>query len=1051
MKLAQLSVNRPVTTAMIFIAMVVLGLVSMSLLGLDFMPELEIPAVSVLTVYDGAGPEEVETLITEPIEDSLSTISGVDEVISVSKEGLSAVTLKFDWGQKIDETINEVREKVDLAKERLPEEAENPVIFKFDLSMMPIVIVVVTAEDSFPDLQDIVDDQVVAPLKRVKGVAAATPRGGLIRQIRVDIDRDKLAALNLSVVQIKSALAAANKSTPGGNLSSGYKDYLLRTPEEFSSPQEVAEVVVAQRNGIAIKLKDVADVRDFFKERTYDVRINRKRGMAVFVQKQSGENTVEVARAVKAKLEEIKKNLPPDVKPQIVRDDSEFILASVHTLRGTVFWASLFVFIVILFFLRDLRASIIVALAIPTSLIITFLLMWLADYTINTDTLASLAVAVGLVVDNAIVVVDNIHRHRHKGQRAKEGAIFGANEVGVAVVASTLTTISIFAPIIFVGGITAIIFGQFAAIVTMALVASLLTALMLVPMLCSRFLKVPASQDTNRQGSLKIGGLKSSKPVLDFFYNLGERFLTRAEELYVGFLDWALRNRKTVFISCILLFVWSISLLKFIGSEFFPQQDQGRISAKYDLPIGTRYERTGVVAQQLQTIVETHVPERRDSFIRWGVYGSTGGGHFAVEEESHKGYLFISLKPKKQRNASPTDIIDRLRKITKKVPGAVVRFSAEDPLEQMMFGAGGRLSVELYGHNMKDARAYAESVKSAMSSVEGVKDVEISREEEKPELKVIIDREKASKLGLNVDTVGKTIETFFAGSTATKFREGGDEYDVEVRLRAEDRDRVEDLRDVFISMPNGGRVSLANIAKISSGLGPTKIERKDQARYITVSAETAGRDLGSVAKDVKKSMDKIAPPPGFGYKFAGAEKEKKEAFRLLIVAVGLGMVLVYMVMASQFESFRDPFIIFLSIPFGIVGVIIALAVTGQAMSVVSFIALIMLVGIVVNDGIVLISYIGILRRRGFDIYSAIIEGGRTRLRPVVCTSCTTMLAMTPLAFSRGEGAEIWVPFAVTVIGGLFVGTVITLVLMPTLYSLFEGLKTAGMKQVSVKG
>jgi len=406
MKLAQISVNRPVTTLMIFVAMVVLGLVSMSKLGLDLMPELEIPSVSVLTGYQGAGPEEVETLITEPMEDTLSTISGVDEVISVSKEGISAVTLRFKWGEKIDEHVNDVREKIDLIRERLPEEAENPVIFKFDLAMIPIAIIAITAEDSYADLQDIVDDEIVDPIKRVKGVASATAGGGLLRQIRIDIDRDKLAALNLSIAQVNLALAAQNISTPGGNIKTGYKDYLLRTPEEFSSPEEVAEVVIANRNGIAIKLKDVADVRDFFKERTYEVRMNGQKAMAVFIQKQSGENTVEVARAVREKLDQIKKNLPPDVEPRIVMDNSEFILASVGTLRDTVFWAVFFVFMVLLFFLRDLRASIIVAVAIPTSLIITFLLMLLADYTINTDSLASLAVAVGLVVDNAIVVID---------------------------------------------------------------------------------------------------------------------------------------------------------------------------------------------------------------------------------------------------------------------------------------------------------------------------------------------------------------------------------------------------------------------------------------------------------------------------------------------------------------------------------------------------------------------------------------------------------------------------------------------------------------------
>jgi len=1033
MKLVEIAVGRPVTTLMIFVAMVVLGLVSLPMLGLDLMPDMEIPAVSVLTAYEGAGPEEIETLITEPIEDALSTISGVDQVISLSKEGMSAVTLKFEWGQEIDEVINDVREKLDLIRERLPEGAENPVIFKFDFDMMPVMIIAVTAKDSYAELQDIVDDRIVDPLKRVKGVAAAVARGGLERRIRVDIDRDRLAALGLSIRQVEAALAAHNLNIPGGNLRMGYKDYVLRTPGEFSSPEEVAEVVVSQRGAVPIKLKDIAEVRDFFKEKTVDVRLNGENAMAVFIYKQSGENTVAVARAVAVELERLKAELPPDVEAKIVLDNSEFILASVRNLRDTVFWAVFFVFVVLLFFLRDLRASVIVALAIPTSLILTFLLMRLAGYTINDISLASLAVAVGLVVDNAIVVVDNIHRHRHRGERAREGAIFGASEVGVAVMASTLTTISIFAPIMFVGGITAIVFGQFAAIVTMALVASLLTALMLVPMLCSRILKG------------RVEGEK--RTVVGWFYDAGEKVLVAIEGLYGRFLGWALMNRKTVLISCVVFFLWSLGLVKFIGTEFFPQQDQNQFSLECELPVGTRFERTGVVTQQLQRIVHNHVPELRDSFARWGVHGSAEAGQLATEEETYKGYLFVSLKSKTQRRASVKDIIKRLRRITEKIPGAVIRYSAEDPIEQMIFGSGGRLVVELYGHNLQLARSYAETLKAAMEKIAGVEDVRISRKEEKPEIKIYIDREKASRLGLDVRTIGKTIETYFAGSVATRYREGGDEYDVEVRLQPKDRDRLEDVRDVVLALPAGGQVRLGNIARIEYGLGPTKIERKDQGRYIAVSAELAGRDLGSVVEDVRKVLEEISPPAGFTYKFGGAEQERAEAFRLLIVAAGLGMVLVYMVMASQFESFRDPFIIFLSIPFGIVGVIIALAVTGQTMSVVTFIGLIMLVGIVVNDGIVLISYIGILRKRGLDLRSAVMEGGRSRLRPVVCTSVTTILAMIPLALSRAEGSEVWMPFAVTVIGGLTVTTVITLVLMPTLYSVFEDWKKRSIQEL----
>ena len=1028
MKLAQFSVNRPVTTVMIFIAGIVLGLVSLSSLGIDLIPDFEIPAVSVLTAYEGAGPEEIETLITEPLEDALSTISGVDEVISISKEGLSSITLRFKWGQNIDETINDVRDKIDQAKAIMPEDADEPAIIKFDIAMSPILIIAITAQESYPNLRTIVKDDIVDPLKRVKGVASAFERGGLLRQIRVDIDHDRLTALNLSVTQINAALAAANMSIPGGNIKSGYKDYLLRTPEEFTSAEEAAELVIAQRNGIPVKLKDVADVRDFFEERTYDVRINGRRGMAVFIQKQSGENTVAVTRTVRNELEQIKGNLPPDVEYRVVMDNSEFILSSVYNLRDNVLWAIVFVGFVILFFLRNLRASIIVAFSIPTSLVITFFLMYLAGYTINTTTLAALAVAVGEVVDNAIVVVDNIYRHRQKGQRLIESAIFGTSEVGVAVMASTLTTIAIFIPIVFSTGITKIFFGQFAMIIVMALVASLFTAIMLVPMLCSKFLKV--EDETSKNFAVRL-----------FFY-AGEKVLTSIENIYVRLLNWSLINRKTVLVSCAVIFAGCLALTSFVGKEFFPEEDQNRVMANFELPVGMRYERTGQVAGQFEKIVEKNVPEKRDVFARWGVYGSASGGAFATTEETYNGIMFISLVPKLEREASPRDVIERLRKITDRMPGASVRYSAEDPLQAMVFGGGAKLSIELYGHSLVDATNYANAIKAAVERIEGVSDVEISRKEEKPELKIDIDRQKASRLGLDIRTIGKTIETFFAGTTATRYREKGDEYDVEVRLRPEDRTMPEDLRDVFVTTAGGEKISLANIATIEQGVGLTKIERKDQARYVTVSGDVSGRDLGSIVADAGKAIEKIPAPPGFSYKFAGAEKERKEAFQTLIIATALGMVLVYMVMASQFESYRDPFIIFLSVPFGIVGVILSLAMTGFAMNIVTFIALILLVGLVVNNGIVLISFIGILRQRGYDTYKAIVEGGRSRLRPILSTTLTTLLGLAPLLLARGAGSEIWVPFAATGIGGLTLSTLITLVLMPTLYSVFEGVKVS---------
>jgi hydrophobe/amphiphile efflux-1 (HAE1) family protein len=1033
MKLAEFSVNRPVTTLMIFVAIVVLGLMALTRLGIDLLPDIEIPAISVVTLYEGAGPEEIETLLTKPVEDILSTISGVDEVLSVSKEGVSSVTLKFRWGQPIDEAANDVREKLDAVQELLPDEAATPVVFKFDIDMMPIMIIGITAGESYSRLEKIVEDQIADPLKRVEGVAAASVHGALKRQIRVELDHHRLAALNLSVNQLLPVLAAQNISVPGGNIRNGYKDFLVRTPEEFASPEEVGEVVVAARGGVPVKLKDVAEVRDFFKERAYDVRLNGQRATAIMIQKQSGANTVNVARAVRAKLAEVHKDLPPDVQTKVVIDNAEFIIASVKNLRDNVLWAIAGVFLVFLFFLGSWRASWIVATSVPTSLIITFLLMYLAGYTINTTSLAALAVAVGEVVDAAIVVVDNIHRYRQKGHTVRDSAIQGTNEVGVAVMASTLTTIAIFVPVVFVGGITQIIFGQFAIIVTMSLAASLLTSLMLVPMLCSKFLK--DEPESEEKGAAR-------RPSL--FFRTGERVLTWIEDRYSTALARSLRHRRTVLLSSVLIFVWCLSLSLFVGREFFPEEDQNQVMAEFELPVGTRFERAGLVGQQIHQIAEGHVPESVDVYVRWGVVDEAGAQILLGDMETYKGMLFVKLVDKGERAATPRDIAERLRPITERLPGTVVRYGMRDPFQEMIFGTGGALAVELYGHDMAKASAYAAQVQKVLARVRGVEDITVSRKEEKPEIRVLVDREKAARLGLDVRTIGKAVETLFAGTTATRYREGGDEYDVEVRLRPQDRARIQDLRDVYVGAA-GGQVCLANFARLEQGLGPSQIERKDQARYITVSAQVRGRDIGSVARDVEAALRKIPAPPGFSYKIGGAEEQRREAFRLLIWAVGLGMVLVYMVLASQFESYRDPFIIFLSVPFGIVGVVMALVLTGIAMSVVTFIGLILLIGLVVNNGIVLISYIGILRQRGCGVYPAIMEGGRSRLRPILSTTLTTLLGLTPLVVSRGAGSEVWGPFAIASIGGMALSTLITLVMMPTLYSIFEGLKTVPAK------
>lgn len=1006
-------------TAMLFIAAIILGLVSLTRLGIDMMPEIELPTVSVITTYQGAGPQEVENRVTEVLEERLSTVSNLDRIESISQEGVSSVNLKFDWGVNLDEATNDVRDKVDLAQAFLPEDADDPIIFRFDFSMMPILILGVTAQESYPILHDLLDERVVDPLKTVPGVATALVRGGLEREILVEVNRTRLEAYHLSVDQVIDALKRENLSLPGGHLKTGKMDYLIRTPEELEIP-EIKDIIVATRNGTPIYLKDVAEVKDTFKEETVKVEVNRRPGLILLVQRQSGANTVRVTERVLKKLEELKDNLPPDVKINVVRNMSEFISLSIAILRNALFWGGLFVILVILFFLRNLRGSLIIACAIPTSLIITFILMYLADYTLNWISLSSLAIAIGLVVDGAIVILDNVYRHRELGERPSEAAIFGSSEVGKAVIASSLTTVAIFLPLIFIKGVIGIMFKQMAFVVILALLASLATALVLIPMLSSKLLH----------------SKKEEKGPLRRLYKRSERWFSIVEERYKILLGWALGNRKKVILGAAALLLSSLLLFPLVGTRFMPEQDSGLFQVNIEMPVGTRLEETGKVTRAIEEIFSREVPETEASFARWG-YQETGLRSPIIREEgSHIGMTMTRLVPIGKRRRSSQEIVESLRPLVTSFPGARVRFSTEDPLTGLLFGGGKPLTIEVWGYDLDLGRRLAQEVAKIIEGIEGVKDVEISRKEGKPELQIVVDREKASRLGLNVSVIGNTIKSLVSGKKATQYRERGREYDISVRLREEDRDQIEDLEKIFITSPSGKQIRLSNVVSIREEIGPAKIERRDQQRIIKVMGNI-GRDLGSIVREAEEKIKALTIPSGFFIKFSGEREEQEKSFRNLLFALILGVILVYMVMASQFESLRDPFIILFSVPFAMIGVIWALLITNQIFTVDAFIGLIMLVGIVVNNAIVLISYINILRERGYTIREAVTLGGKTRLRPVLMTTITTVFGLLPLALLRGEGSEFWRPFGITIIGGLLVSTLITLIFVPTLYSIFE--------------
>lgn len=1023
MNLPEFGVNRVITTVMIFLTMIILGLVSLAGLGIDLMPEIEIPTIGVVTKYEGAGPQEVESRITKMLETQLATVPNLDKIESISQDDLSVITLRFDWGTNLDAASNDARDKIGLVKPLLPNDAEEPYIFKFDISMFPILFLGFTAEENFPQLYHIIDKEVCDVLKTIPGVAAAEVRGGLVRQISVNIDRQRLEARNLSILEVVNAIHAANLDLPGGHLKAGRTDFLVRTPMELKV-EEVERVVVGTNQGAPIYLKDVARVKDDFKELTQDVRVDKRKGLNVMVQKQSGANTVAVSDRVLAAMKEIMKNLPPDVKMSLVRNDAQNIKLAVGRVSETGIIALVLVVLVVLLFLRHLASSLIVAISLPTSLIITFALMYFAGYTLNVLTLSALTIAIGLVVDDAIVVLENIHRHQNAGERPRTAAIFAPSEVGNAVIAATLTMVAVFLPIVFVKGISGILFRQMSFVIILSLMASLASALILVPMLSSQFLHL---EEHTRKG--KFARLKA----------FGERVFEGLDNKYRNLLGWALNHRKLVIGGGAAFLVLSLLLIPFVGTEFMPESDMNQMRISVELPVGTRFEETEKVIQRVEEIMVNHTPELTTYFSRWG-YGRVSLGTFlGGKEGTHLGMVMGRLVSRNYRKRSNKEIVESLRPLTKDMPGSIIRFSTEDPMAGLLYGGGRAFQVEVWGWDLEEARRVSYEVAKILSGIEGLTDVEISREEGKPELRVLIDRDKASLMGLNVSTIANTVKIAIGGEAeeAAKFRAGGEEFDIYPRLREEDRQKIEDLGLLFIKSPSGKQIRLSNVARIEETTGPVRIERKGQQRIVKVMADIYGRDLGSVVREVKEKLSPFALPPGFSLKFGGAREEQEKAFRWLLLSLVLGMVLVYMVMASQFESIRDPMIMYFAIPFALIGVIWTLLITGHRLSVPSFIGLIMLVGIVAKNGIILIDYINTLRARGMGVREAVMTGGRTRLRPVLMTAFAAFFGLLPLAIQGGEGSDFWQPLAAPAAGGLFVSTFITLIFVPTLYSVFE--------------
>ncbi len=1031
MRLPEFGVKFPVTNLMIFFAILVLGAVSLFRLPIDLMPEIEPPVISVITVYEGASAEDVETKVTEVVENNLATISNLDKITSRSLEELSIVSCRFDWGVNLDEASNDIRDKLEFAKRSLPDEIETPIVFKFNTALIPILFVgISSSQELYPQLYHIVDKEVGDNLKRVSGVGAVQVYGGLERQINVSLDAARLEAYGISAQKIIDRLAQENITLPTGNLKSGYLDYALRVPGEFSSPAQLRDIIILQDAEKIVYLKDLATISDSFKEVTMIVRNNQRLGMMLMVQKRSGANTVEVARRVKEELDRLKLRLPKEIGFYVLMDNSEHITQSLNDLAQTIYWGGIFVILVVYLFLRQFRPSLIIALTIPFSLICAFIFMYFFGYTINIMSLSSLAIAIGMVVDNAIVIVDNAYRHRENGEEPAKAAVEGASEVSLAVSASTLTTVVVFLPMVFLKGVTGIMFKQLAILVCVTLLASLFTALTFSPMLCSKLLvKIPKETPGEKRRSFYEQLYEKSGMILKYL-----------EGAYSQILSWGLRHKKAVVFIALGIFVFSLLLIPRIGTEFIPEEDTGDLNVQIELPAGTRVEETDKVAKQAEEMLREYVPEAKNIFSR---IGQSSAGRFGAAFGAKTGTNMINMGAKlskiNQRKRSSKEIAEAIRPKIKSLLGVKkVNIQAGSPFSRILFGGGKPVSVEISGHDLNVTDALAYQIKNELSEIKGITDIAVSRELGKPELQVEVDRVKAYGVGLSMASITDALRTYFYGKIATKYREAGDEYDIFVQLKDSDRTSIKNIENIPLVSSAGKIIRLSNVARIVHRTGPIEIERQNQKRIIKVEANTFRRSLGDIAKDVRKVVSDIKVPLDVSINLGSDIEEQAKAFRDLILLFLLGGLLVYMVMAAQFESLLDPFVVMFSVPFAFTGVAFGLLLGGVTLSIISFLGLVMLVGIVVNNAIVLVDYINRLRRyQGFSLEKAITAGGANRLRPVLMTTITTLFGMLPLALSRGEGSELWRPLGVSMIGGLSLSTFITLILVPVIYAIFE--------------
>ncbi len=1020
MSLYSSSVKRPVTTILIFVAVVILGLFSLKKLPIDLMPDIDTNTIMVMTTYSGASAEDIEQNVTRPLENSLNSVEHLKHITSNSRENVSIVTLEFEYGYDIDVLTNDVRDKLSMVSSMLPDDANTPIIFKFSTDMIPIVLLSAQAHESVPGLYKILDENVANPLARVDGVGSVSIGGAPKREVHIYVDPLRLEAYNLSIETISSLVGAENRNIPGGTFDIGNETYALRVEGEFNDPKELENLVVGASNGAAVHLSDVARIDDSLEERAQETFTNGVRGAMIIIQKQSGANSVEISNRVKQILPQIQKNLPSDIKLDYIVDTSDNIRNTIASLVETVLYALLFVVIVVFFFLGRWRATVIIVLTIPISLIASFIYLYATGNTLNIVSLSALSISIGMVVDDAIVVLENITTHIERGAEPKQAAVHGTNEVAISVIASTLTLIAVFFPLTLVTGMTGVLFRQLGWMVTIMMIISTTAALSLTPMLCSRMLRLQRTQSK----------------LFTKFYGPIEKILDKLDDGFAWLLTHCVRHRWITSLVVLGVFIVSIFLMKFVGSEFFPTMDNSRLGVNLELPIGTRVEVAKDVCQRLHKEWTEKYPEIQVFNYTVGQASSDNTWGSMQNNGSHIISMNIRLVNPSDRDRSITEIAGLMREDLKQYP----------ELKKALVNVGGSrgggmsgqstLDYEIYGYDFAQTDSVAQHLKRVLEKVRGAADINISRSDYQPEYQVDFDREKLALYGLNLSTAATYVRNRINGNTASYFREDGDEYDIKVMYDPEHRQSLEDIENITLYNAMGNGIKLKEVGKVVERFSPPTIERKDRERIITVSTVVQDRPMSEIIAEAQPEIDKLDLPPGVTIQLSGSFEDQQDSFSDLGMLAILIIILVYIVMASQFESFTYPGIIMSSIMFAFSGIVLILLLTGTNLNVMSMIGAIMLIGIVVKNGIVLIDYITLNRERGMSVRRSVIDGGKSRLRPVLMTSLTTILGMVPMAIGSGEGAEMWRPMGIAVIGGLTFSTILTLLFVPTMYTIF---------------